>query len=308
MAPTPTPNTPAKPFSLGIIGLDSSHVPEFTRRIHAMRDAGDTVCTVTHHWNNGEFSMPAEEVEKWRVDVESMGVKRADSLEAMLDAVDGVLVLSVNGAKHEEQAAMALGRGLPTYIDKPLANDAASAKRILEAARKSSARCYSASSLRFAPELLDIPRDLLGDIVAVDAFGPGELNPDMPRLLYYGVHTVEMVDAIMGPGVAEVRADLSEPRDFIALRYTDGRSANLRLERVGNYDFGATVHGTKAVHHFTVDFGPVYTRLVAGMVRFFTDGQAPVALRDTVENVAVIEAAHRSIEKGGEWIRVEPID
>ncbi|MEM1444789.1 MAG: Gfo/Idh/MocA family oxidoreductase [Planctomycetota bacterium] len=301
------------PFRLGIVGLDSSHVPEFTRRIHALRDAGDTRCTVTQLWTDGDHDMPPEEVAKWREDTLAMGVKEADSLDALLDGSDGVLVLAVNGAKHEALAAEALKRGLPTYIDKPLANDLEAGRRILAAARQGGARCYSASSLRFATELEQIPRDTLGNIVAVDATGPGELNEAMPRLLFYGVHTVEMVDAIFetcgaGPSVTQVRADQGDDRDVMQLRYADGRYAHLRLERKGGYDFAATLHGTEGLHHFKVDFAPVYGRLVQGMVRFFEGGDAPADLRDIVENLAVIEAAHTSLEQGGAWIDVPKID
>ncbi len=292
---------------LGILGLDSSHVPEFTRRIHGMTDAGTSRCRVTRFWSDGQHDMPESEVAKWRADTEAMGVEEADSLDALLDEVDGVLVLTVNGAKHEAQAAEALKRGLPTYIDKPLANDLASAQRILAAAREGKARCYSASSLRFATELDQVPREQLGELVAIDAVGPGELNDAMPRLLFYGVHTVEMVDALWGPGVSHVRADAGDDRDVIQLRYRDGRYAHLRLERRGGYDFAATLHGTQGVHHFKVDFAPVYSRLVAGMVRFFEGGDAPADLRDIVENIAVIEAAHSSLEQNGAWVGVSAI-
>ena len=297
-----------KTLQLGIIGLDSSHVPEFTRRIHGMAADGTGRCRVTQFWSDGQHDMPADEVTKWRMQTEAEGVVEAESLSAMLDAVDGVLVLTVNGAKHEAQAAEALRRGLPTYIDKPLANDVASAKRLLAAARAGGARCYSASSLRFATELEQVPRDELGDLVSIDAVGPGELNDAMPRLLFYGVHTVEMVDALWGPGVVQVRADISDDRDVMQLRYRDGRYAHLRLERKGGYDFGATLHGTKGLHTFKVDFAPVYSRLVAGMVNFFEGGDAPADLRDIVENVAVIEAAHRSIEVGGSWVDVPVVE
>ena len=295
-------------LALGIVGLDSSHVPEFTRRIHALRDAGDSRCCVTKLWTDGQHDMPAAEVAKWRQATLDMGVEEAGSLDALLDSVDGVLVLAVNGAKHEALAAEALRRGLPTYIDKPLANDLAAGRRILAAARQGGARCYSASSLRFATELEAIPRDTLGDLVAIDATGPGELNDAMPRLLFYGVHTVEMVDAIWGPGVTQVRADAGDDRDVMQLRYADGRYAHLRLERKGGYDFAATIHGTKGLHHFKVDFGPVYGRLVAGMTRFFEGGDAPADLRDIVENLAVIESAHVSLQQGGTWIDVPSVD
>lgn len=294
-------------MNLGVIGVDSSHLPEFSRRIKQMHDEGQTKARVTRYWTDGKHDWPvAEDIQKWVSDAEALGVEPSESLEDMLDAVDGVLVLAVNGHRHLELALPSLERGLPTYVDKPLTCDGEQARSLLAAARKGNARCYSASSLRFATELEKIDREAIGDIVAIDAFGPGELNPAMEGLYHYGVHTIEMVDAIWGPGVKRVSAIAFDDRHLVDLEYADGRYARLRLERKGAYDFGATISGMKATHQFKVDFGPVYTRLVQGMVRFFEGGPAPVELRDIVENVLVMEAGNRSIREDGAWVEIQP--
>lgn len=290
---------------IGAIGIDSSHLPEFSRRIKALHDAGETPCRVTHFWTDGRHDWPVpEDVEKWRAQAVDLGVEPAASMEALLEAVDGVMVLAVSGFRHLELARAALERGMPTYIDKPLACSLADAVRIRDLARAHNARCYSASSLRFATELENVRKADLGDIVAVDAFGPGEMNEGAPGLLHYGVHTVEMVDAIWGPGVRRVSAIELPDRHLLDMEYHNGRYARLRLERKGAYDFGATVHGTKAIHQFRVDFGPVYGNLVRGMTTFFTGGPAPATLDAIVENVAVMLAGNRSISEQGAWIEV----
>jgi hypothetical protein len=161
--------------------------------------------------------------------------------------------------------------------------------------------------LRFIRELEEIDRTAIGEVVAVDAFGPGELNDAMHGLFFYGVHAIELVDAIAGPGVAAISCVTGDDRDLVRLRYHDGRFASIRLERKGGYAFGATVHGTTNAVSFVVDFEPVYGRLVAGMCRFFEGGPAPVELRDIVENVAVMEAGNTSAAAGGDWVDVEEI-
>lgn len=297
------------PIRLGCLGTDSSHLIEFSRRINAMSDAGRTRCRVTSFWTDGRHDMPAADVAKWESATLQLGAKRADSMDELLDSVDGVLVLAVNGHRHFDLAMPCLKRGLPTYIDKPLTCNLDQANKLLTAARESGARCYSASSLRFASEVTEMPRETLGELVAIDAIGPGELNPSMEGLFFYGVHTIEMVDALFGkPGVAQVRATTSQDRDLVDLEYGDGRVAHLRLERKGSYDFAATVHGTKGLYQFRVNFAGVYDRLVEGMTRFFEGGPAPATLRDIVENVAVMEAGNESIRRGGSPVAVSPID
>lgn len=297
-------------MNLACIGTDSSHLIEFSRRLHALRDRGATKCNVVGFWTDGRHDMPAADVAKWEEATLALGAKRFDALDKLLDSADGALVLAVNGHRHLELAKHPLSRGMPTYIDKPLTCDLSQARELLTLARKTNARCYSASSLRFAREVTDhFDRSLVGEIASIDAFGPGELNPSMEGLYFYGVHTIEMVDALMGKaGVKRIRAISDERRERVDLDYHDGRTAFLRLERVGSYDFGATVHGTKGAYQFKVDFNGVYDRLVEGMARFFDGGPAPAGLRDIVENIAVMEAGNRSLRESGRWVDVETVE
>ena len=297
-------------MKLGAIGIDSSHLPVFSERIKALADAGDTPCRVTHFWSDGKHDWPnADDVETWKQTTLGLGVQEAGSLDELLDSVDGVLVLAVSGDRHLDLGRHPLERGMPTYIDKPLACTLAEAKEIRRLANEHNARCYSASSLRFAGEVHAARalagEDGIGDIVAIDAFGPGELNDGAPGLLHYGVHTIEMVDAIWGGGVSRVSAMATDDRHLLDMEYADGRIARLRLDRTAAYEFGATVHGTKGVHQFRVDFGPVYDNLVRGMTRFFEGGDAPATLDAIVENVAVMVAGNTSVDRDGAWHPIE---
>jgi len=213
-------------------------------------------------------------------------------------------VVILSGDRHLELARPSLERGMPTYIDKPLACTVEDARTILRLATEHDARCYSASSLRFANEVHTARDTDPGELVAIDAFGPGELNEGAPGLLHYGVHTIEMVDALWGPGVARVSALAMPDRHLLDMEYADGRYARLRLDRKAGYEFGATVHGTKGVHQFRVDFGPVYGNLVRGMTSFFEGGPPPAPLEAIVENVAVMVAGNRSAAEDGAWISI----
>lgn len=303
---TAPPRQAVGTIQLGVVGIDSSHLSEFSRRINTLNQQGKTPCQVTQMWTDGRHDMPADEVEKWRLQAQAHGVVQSDELADMLDAVDGVLVLTVNGNRHLEHARPSLERGLPTYIDKPLSCSLDEARTILKLAERHKARCYSASSLRFASEVKVAAADnSLGEVVAIDAYGPGELNPSMPGLFHYGVHTIEMVDALWGPGVGRVRCTSNDGRDLLDLAYRDGRVARLRMERRGAYDFGATLHGTEGIHSFRVEFDGVYDRLVEGMVGFFAGARPPASLERIVENIAVMQAGNRSATTGGGWIELD---
>jgi predicted dehydrogenase len=309
---------------LGIIGIDSSHTPVFTKAIAALNKEGKTPCKVTHFWDPGthEWQHPAgpeqsaKDVAQWRSDTLAAGVTQVNSLDELLKNVDGVLVLNINGHRHLELAIGPIARGMPTYIDKPLTCSLDQAKALLAMTRQYNARCYSASSLRFITEIPKLDKEKLGEIVAIDAFGNGEVLDMMPDLWHYGCHSIEMVDAIFkwsgqGAGVKRVSSiktgDATSGYHLLDMEYRDGRIARIRLDRNGSWAFGATIHGKKGVQQFVVDFAPVYGQLVAGMVKFFEGKEAPVDLRDIVENVAVMEAGNRSIAQGGEWMEIPVI-
>lgn len=307
-------------MNIGAIGIDSSHLPEFTRRFKELNDAGTTPCKVTHFFDPGNHQwqhpdgpeQSAKDVADWKKTALELGATQVTSMDELLDAVDGVMVLAINGHRHLELATPALTRGMPTYIDKPMTCSLDEAKQILAMARESGARAYSASSLRFPQEIQDIDLETTGPIVAIDAFGNGELLDMMPHLWHYGCHSIEMVDAIFkksgqGAGVKRVSAVAMDDRHLLDMEYRDGRYVRVRMDRKASWSFGATIHGEKGVHQFAVDFGPVYTRLVEGMTGFFAGGDAPAELRDLVENVAVMEAGNRSIEREGAWEDVPEI-
>jgi predicted dehydrogenase len=306
---------------IGIIGIDSSHTPEFTKRISALHKEGKTPCRVTCFWDPGrhEWQHPEgatrskQDVEGWRKTTLELGAQQVDSIDKLLSQVDGVMVLNINGRRHLELAVPSLARGLPTYVDKPLTCSIDQAMALLSIARQYKARCYSASSLRFITEIPKLDVSALGKVVSIDAFGNGELQDLMPGLWHYGCHSIEMVDAIfkhcgLGGGVKRVSAIELPQRHFIDMEYRDGRYARIRMERQGSWAFGATVHGEKGVQQFIVDFAPVYTRLVEGMVKFFEGGPAPVELRDIVESVAVMQLGNESIARNGEWMDVPVIE
>lgn len=310
-------------MNLGCIGTDSGHLEAFTKLINARNAAGTTPCRVTHFWGGGinDWSQKPKDKEreghvaKWIAGAKEHGAVEAGSLKEMLAACDGFLVLSVSGKRHAKFALECLKTGKPTYVDKPLACSTADAKKILAASRKKKTPCYSASSLRFISAFDGVNFDELGNVVAIDAYGPGELLKADPDLWHYGCHAIEMVDSIFartkqGPGVKRVSAVSSPDRHLLDMEYADGRYARIRLERKASWEFGAVIHGTKGAAFIREQFkdgAAIYDRLISGMVGFFEGKGAPVPLRDIVETVAVMESGNKSIKKKGAWVNVPKI-
>ena len=129
---------PPKPLRAGIIGLDTSHVPAFTRLFNNPKSDGDlTGITVVAGYPGGT-DMPASKnrVEKFTEQVQAMGVEIVDSIPKLLEKVDVILLESVDGRIHLAEAREAFKAGKPVFIDKPLAGTLAEAIVIFELAKQ----------------------------------------------------------------------------------------------------------------------------------------------------------------------------
>jgi predicted dehydrogenase len=76
------------------------------------------------------------------------GISAAPSLDAALDGTEAAIIASPS-AMHAEHALAAIGAGMATLVEKPLATDAAAAREVLQAAERSGLTCGMAMNLRF---------------------------------------------------------------------------------------------------------------------------------------------------------------
>jgi hypothetical protein len=132
----------------GIIGLDTSHVVEFTKALNDPKAADDLagVRVVAAFPGGSEIPSSRDRVAKFTEQVKGMGVEIVDSIPAVLDKVDVVLLESVDGRQHLEQARAVFKTGKPTFIDKPLAGSLADALAIAELGETTKTPWFSSSA------------------------------------------------------------------------------------------------------------------------------------------------------------------
>ena len=160
--------------------------------------------------------------------------RETSRIDALIEKVDVVLVLSIDGRKHLEQAKPVFAAGKPVFIDKPIAGSLADAVRIFQLAKEHRVPCFSSSSLRFAKRTIDIRDDPhLGDVVGCDQYSPCSLEPHHPDFFWYGVHGVEPLFTIMGTGCRSVTRVHTEGTDVAVGVWSDGRIGTFRGIRAG---------------------------------------------------------------------------
>ncbi len=131
-----------KPLRAGIIGLDTSHVPAFTKLFNNPKADGDLagIKVVADYPGGTDMRASATRVEKFTAQLREMGVEIVDTIPKLLEKVDVVLIESVDGRIHLKEASEVFKSGKPVYIDKPLAGTLAEAITIFDLAKKHNVR------------------------------------------------------------------------------------------------------------------------------------------------------------------------
>jgi len=293
-----------KVFRIGIIGLDTSHVTEFTKFIND--PAKNYGCKVVAGYPGGSPDIPssANRVEKFTEELrDKYGVQIVDSIEELCQKVDGVLLESVDGRPHLKQAKPVIAAKKPLFIDKPMAGNLADVIEIFRLAEENNVPCWSSSSLRYFPAVVEAgQKDEIGEVLGCDVYSPCSLEEHHPDLYWYGVHGVEMLFTVMGPGCQSVRRVQTPGSEFVVGTWQDGRIGTYRGLRTGKSDYGLTIFGTKSI----IEGGKYggYEPLVDEIIKFFKTGKVPVPQEETIEIFAFMSAADESKAKGGAAVSI----
>ena len=287
---------------VGIIGLDTSHVSAFTGLLNRPDNQGDLAgvkVVAAFPGGSPDIAASRDRVAGFTNELrEKYGVEIVDSIETLLTKVDAVLLESVDGRPHLDQARPVLAAKKPLFIDKPVAASLADAMEIFRLSEASGTPCFSSSSLRFSPGIQGMrANEKVGDVLGCDAYGPCSLEEHHPDLFWYGIHGVETLFTIMGTGCVSVTRTQTKDTDFVTGVWQDGRVGTFRGMRAGKHDYGATVFGTKGIAP-SGGYGG-YEPLVVEIARFFKTGKPPVSAQETLEIVAFMEAADESKRQGG---------
>ncbi len=305
-----TPTNADEPLRIGMIGLDTSHVIAFAKQINAESATGNLAkmkVVAAYPGGSDDLASSRDRVAGFTKDIRDMGIEIVDSIDELLPKVDAVLLESVDGRKHLEQAIPVFRAGKPVFIDKPLAADLADAIAIDMAAKKYQAKWFSSSSLRFSPSIIRFRDDaeLRGTVVGAAAWSPCSLDPTHSDLFWYGIHGVESLYTVMGDGCRQVTRMSSDGTDVVVGMWEGGRIGTFRGIRQGKADYGLVVFGEK-----TIDLSGKYQGygpLVDRIADFFLGAEVPVPTAETIEMMTFMQAADASKQAGGQPILLSDV-
>ena len=290
---------------VGVIGLDTSHSPAFTRILNDTAAADDVAgyrVVAAYPHGSPDIESSVNRIPRYTEEMRAMGVEIVDSIAELLERVDVVLLETNDGRPHYAQARPVIEAGKPLFIDKPVAGSLADAVRIYDLAAEHGVPVFSSSSLRYTENARAIRAGSIGDVLGADVYSPATLEPTHPDLYWYGVHGVEMLFTVMGTGIETVRRIHTPDTDIVVGTWGDGRLGVFRGLRSGEGGYGGTAYGTEAIS----EIGPYdgYRPLVVEIVEFFRTGEPPVSAEETIEIFAFMTAADESKRLGGAPVAV----
>ena len=143
---------------IGMIGADSTHTEAWSRLVN-LPDA--------------PLYGQAQVVKLWGEDRDQASAKANDCrIPAVVDTpaealedVDLAMIVNRYGDDHPPYARLAIEAGLPTFVDKPFANEMEDVHQLVGLAQQRNAPLTSCSALRYAGEVMELQEKMA-------AFGP----------------------------------------------------------------------------------------------------------------------------------------
>jgi len=234
------------------------------------------------------------------------GVERVfHDLAEMAEEVDLGLIATANWDLHLAQSAPFIARGKPVLIDKPLVGCWDDVAQLLGLAQ-AGAVVGGGSSLRYSTAAAALKEKLQAageTILSVYTVCSG-------MGYYYAVHLVSLLQALIGPGIARVRALEVSP---LRVEFSWGTGQAGAIEVVppsrGAVPFAALVVTDMGTHHLQIDdVTALYRDFLGTVIPALVEGRPPVPLVELLEVERALLAALVSREQGGTWVEVSGLD
>ena len=223
-----------------------------------------------------------------------------DRPEEMIGRVDAVIIATDVGSEHVDRARPFVEAGLPLFIDKPLCTDRESLAyftKLFEAGYP----LLSSSSMRYCKELAPYHRGAtreLGDLRLIQYGMPKKWET-------YGIHSLEAIYPIAGPGFVSIRNTGSERRNILHLKHERGFDVVL----TGIYDHAGPIPlvvsgNSQSVILTTHDSYTSFRNQLVAFIHFLRTGERPFPWSETVELMKLVIGGIESREQGGKEIMI----
>lgn len=253
---------------------------------------------VTHICSIGEGGFTAEHVAKC-----SLIPNVVQNPTDVIGHVDAVVIATDLGGEHVTRARPFIEAGLPVFIDKPLTDNAADLKTFKEWVA-SGKRIMSSSSMRYTKEFLPyrLSTHELGELRFVSITTPKAWET-------YGIHALESVYPILGPGFISARNTGTRERNIVHLKHRCGADVIVVASADMYGSFGCLqLCGTAGkVQLASGDSYYAFKAQLEAFIEYLRTGVYPFPFEETVELMQLVIAGIRSREEGAREVLLSEI-
>ncbi len=243
---------------------------------------------VTHIWADA----PADAAHVARASLIPNVVERP---EDVIGQVDAVIIPTDKGYEHVERCRPFVEAGLPVFVDKPLTDNEPDLRQFIKWVQEGK-RIMSSSCMRYAKEYAPYRASTheLGEMHFATITTPKSWER-------YGIHALEGIYPILGPGFVSVRNTGSADRNIVHLKHRCGADVVIAAIQDMYGAFGVlSLNGTKG--HITVDFKDTFYAFKAQLqayIDYLRTGKRPFSFSETVALMKIIIAGIRSRDEQG---------
>ncbi len=223
-----------------------------------------------------------------------------ESPEAMIGQVDAVIIATDRGSEHVARARPFVEAGLPVFVDKPLADNTPDLDTFV-AWVAAGRPIMSSSCMRYAKEFMPyrLSTHELGELRFVSITTP-------KSWACYGIHALEAIYPILGPGFVSVRNTGTADRNIVHLKHRCGADVIVVATADMYGSFGCLQLCGTAGHAQLAsrDSFFAFKAQLAAFVDFLRTGVHPFPFAETVELMRLVIAGMCSRDEGGREIEI----
>lgn len=217
--------------------------------------------------------------------------------------VDAVIIATDVGGEHVARARPFVEAGIPVFIDKPLADNEPDLQTFVDWVADGKA-IMSSSSMRYTKEFLPyrLSTSELGDLRFVSITTPKSWET-------YGIHALESIYPILGPGFLTVRNTGTAQRNIVHLTHSRGVDAVVvaSSDMYGGFGLLQLCGTVGNIQLAARDSYFAFKAQLQAFIDYLRTGVLPFAFAETVELMKLIIGGIRSRERGGQEIAIAEI-
>ena len=280
-------------YRIAILGCENSHADSFLGFIKNDARFADVEVVGVY----------TDEPEAAKRISEGFGVFAADSYDAFVGKVDGIIVTARHGDNHLKYAAPYIPYGIPMFIDKPITCDEGEALKLVRELKRHGCKVTGGSCCKHAPLAHE-----LAEVVSTSSHGkvyggylraPISMTNNYGGFYFYSQHLAEVLLTIFGYNPKSVMVKINGNVLTVTVRYD---SYDVVAEYVdGNYKYFAYVSCDEGMigGEYPVST-PLFLTEFEEFYSILTGGEQKVSYEELIAPVNLITAMNRSIESGKE--------